>query len=253
MPSGQTSPAIRAAGRHASRRSRHHRAFTFVEMLATVLVLSFLVGATGTFYMVYQRVSLYTRHNSQAQTDLRTAFRSMERTLRHAKQVQAAGTLGSLVGNISNNYTQVIVLVPQSTGSVLGPGTTIINGIPYIEVEYYVLNGALWYRPSTSNTSTKVIDGVVPNNVGLPNSYAPSPTGLSIGYYQTAVSTSIAGPATVLTQQIVAGPSYHNATELRITLRVRSGLASTTTDGSDVVVSSYITMRNNPWLMNAGL
>src|SRR5262249_26544902 len=152
------------------RRGMYRRGWSLVEMVASALIVSFTLAAAATLYMTWQKQTLLARNYSQAQTDLRTAFHSLLRTLRHGSTVVATSSAGNLNGQTSTT-SQVIVTVPQATGS------------SDIQVLYYQTGGVLYYQRQGDGSGTSIISGV---------------TAFTVHYYKTVTTTS-GGVSTITT------------------------------------------------------
>ena len=129
------------------------------------------------------------RFYSYGQTDIRTAMRTVTRTLRHAYQVNATGTLGSLSG-VASNGSQVVCTIPQASGSA------------NIQVLFYMSGDTVYYQRSTDAApGTALLTGA---------------TGMAVAYYTTTNGITSAA----------ASPSQ--ATEVQITLTATRGSVTTT-------------------------
>jgi type II secretory pathway pseudopilin PulG len=212
-PSRERGNAVRLPS--ACCQNRGPGGWTLLELLASAIVLSFLVASSATLYSVWQRQSLLARNYSQAQTDLRTAFRIMLRTIRHGTTVVATSSSGTINGKVSN-ASQIVVHVPES-------------GSASADVVFYVDSaGTLYYQRDTDATPTSMITGVKT---------------ISIHYFQTTTTVSGTGTLSEANTEVAGAPA--SATEVQIALTVRSGGPKDTTNEAAVTtVQSYVTLRN---------
>lgn len=129
--------------RRAPARSRRRRpAFSLIEMLSAVMILSFILAGVALLFQVNNRVSRRMRNYSLVQTDLRAGLKRATRTLRHGTEVvvpataysQAVTTFTAPASRSSNTNSQVTVCVPESSGT--SPA--------YVEVRLYLSNGTLY-------------------------------------------------------------------------------------------------------------
>jgi type II secretory pathway pseudopilin PulG len=188
--------------------------WTLIELLASAIVLSFLVASSATLYTVWQRQSLLARNYSQAQTDLRKAFRIMLRAIRHGTAVIASSSSGTLSGQASNG-SQIVVHIPQS-------------GITSADVLFYTdAGGALYFQRDTDSTPTRIISGV---------------TNMTVVYYTTVTTVDVSGHVAANTT-VAATPDQ--ATEVQIALTVRSGgPMNNTNEAAVTTVQTYVGLRN---------
>lgn len=187
-----------------ARGRRARRGALLVETLAAVLILTFLVWATARFYIVGIAQQRLGQGYSQAQTNIRTALRSVTRTIRHGYAVVPSVSSGNLNGKTSTT-SQIIVTVPQATGS------------PTINILFYVSNGTLYYQRSTDTSPTVMITGV---------------QSLTLTYYKTSLASSGTG-----TTQTQVNSTPGSATEVQINLVANYQNVTTT-------VTAYTTLRN---------
>lgn len=129
-------------GRRAA--GRPFRGASLAEFLAVVLILSFVIGATGRLLTVGERQQRLGRGYSQAQSDLREALRVATRALRHGYAVVSPSTETQFPTSVSN-ADQVIVRVPE-------PG-----GGSQVEVRLHVLNGVLYAQRSDENSPGRAL------------------------------------------------------------------------------------------------
>ena len=137
------------------------RGVSLMEMLAALLILSFIVAATATLFNTGQRQQRLGRAFSQAQTDIRVALRDAMRAIRHGTVVNPSTNFG---GNAPSNSSQVIVNVPEPTGAATS----------YIELRYYLSSGTLYKQRSDQNAGSAILTGV---------------DSLTINYFKTVYSS----------------------------------------------------------------
>lgn len=141
---------------------RRRRGHSMIEAIAVALILAFLMAASGAFLQAGERQSRLARNYSQAQVDLRSALRRATSGLRHAFRVVATSSSPTFSGASTSNMSQVIVLLPQPTGtgdiearyylsngtfyvqrdSDVGTGDVMASGIQALEFHYFRVNGS---------------------------------------------------------------------------------------------------------------
>lgn len=174
-------------GRALGTPRRAQRAVTFVEMLVAMLILSFIIAAAATFYNTAYEQQRQARGFSRALTDLRSSLRVATRAIRHGFTV--VGTTTNF-GNASSSATQLIVTVPEPTGTT--PST--------VQLRYYLSGGVLYkQRSDQAAPGTALADGI---------------TTLTFTYYQTVVTTRNTLPYTVGSTTF----GRDNATEVLMTV-----------------------------------
>jgi hypothetical protein len=173
-------------------RSQHRhsrvRGATLTEVLAAAIIVAFLTTATAALITVGERQDRTTRFYSYGQTDIRTAMRTIGRTLRHAYLVRASGTLGTLNG-VASNASQVVCEIPQASGS------------SNIEILFYMSGGTVYYQRSTDAApGTALLTGA---------------SGMAVAYYTTTSGTT------------TTATTPDQATEIQITLTATRGSVTT--------------------------
>ena len=169
-----------------------------IEALGTLLILSFVTMGTMTLFRVGDKTQRDARFYADAQTNAREAIRTMLRTLRHGYAVQTAdATWGG--SQTSNASSQIIVTAPHS-----GSGTDHIR---------FYLTGTTLYSQNGTATATATATGV---------------QSITFDYYKYDYSAG--------RSQLSSG-SYGTATEVGITLVLKSGTVTTTE-------AAYVELRN---------
>lgn len=171
-------------GRHRLRRTL---GASLVEMVAGLLILSFVTASVVSMYTTGRQSHRRARFYSKSQTEIRYALREMTRRIRTSNALLAQGTQGTLSGIASSSF-QVVMTVPS------GGGTK--------QCRYYVSNGILYRQTSTQSApGTPILKDVVQ---------------LTFAYYKTAAGTRISATGAVGT-----------ATEVEILLQARYGSVTT--------------------------
>lgn len=134
------------------RKRNTRRGVTLVELLASTIILSFVVSGTMTLYTVGQKTQSVSRYYSQVQTDMRTGMRSATRTIRHGYNVVATSVKTNFpAGSRTSTASQIIVRVPE-------PST---SGSPDVEIRFYASGGTLYVqRSDAASPGTALITGV---------------------------------------------------------------------------------------------
>ncbi len=110
---------------------RRARGFSLVELLAAMLLLTFMVAVTGRLYQVGQRQQQTARVYSQNQTDARKASRTLTRTIRHGYGVIGTSAAGNLVNLTSGTNAIIVETIEAGGGSRLQIRFHVSNGILY--------------------------------------------------------------------------------------------------------------------------
>ena len=184
--------------------------WSLIELLATSLILSFVIASTVALYTIWERQSLMARNYSQAQTDTRTAFRTIMRTVRHGNYVSTVA-----INAINSDDSHVIVNVPQ-------PGNTAADFVFYTDA-----GGGLYVQSRTDSSPTRIISGV---------------TAMRIRYFQT-VTTGAGNARVATTTEVPGAPGAAN--QVQIALTVRSGGANNNSNAAVATTTqAFVTLRN---------
>ena len=129
-------------------RERRKRGFSFIELLAAMLLLTFIIAVTGTLYQVGQRQQRTARDYSQNQIDARKALRKLTRTIRHALGVVGTSAAGNLL-NLTSGANAIIV------------DTLDAGGAPRVQIRFHVSNGVLYgQREEQAAPGVAIADGI---------------------------------------------------------------------------------------------
>jgi hypothetical protein len=146
--------------------SAGRRGATLLELVASALLLSFVVAAASKLFQVGHASHTMVRHYSQAQSDLREALRRATWGMRHGYGVVATSTAGNFPVQASNT-AQAILLLPEPTGS--NPAQ--------VQVRYHVTNGILYAQRA--------------NEAAPGMALLPGVQNVTFAYYQTNGATRV--------------------------------------------------------------
>lgn len=139
------------------------RGMSLIEVMATALLLGFLLSAVGSMFSTTRRLSLRAKGYVQTQEDLRTSLRRAMRTLRHGYEVvmssrtyTASESVTSFNASSSrdSSASQVTVRVPEPAGT--SPTS--------VELRIYLSGGTIYAQRAdqgnASQAGTALVTGV---------------------------------------------------------------------------------------------
>jgi prepilin-type N-terminal cleavage/methylation domain-containing protein len=113
---------------------RTHRGVTLLEMVLTLLILSFVVLGAARLFDAGGKQQRLARGFSQDQTDLREALKHVTENSREGYAI--VNPSANFGGSAPSNASQMIVQIPEPTGAASSK----------VEVRYYLSGGTLYQQ-----------------------------------------------------------------------------------------------------------
>ncbi|MCS6776139.1 MAG: hypothetical protein RMJ43_03125 [Chloroherpetonaceae bacterium] len=183
-------------------------AFSLIEMLISVVLLCFVVGGTALLFSAGYRQQQQGFHDSEVQSELSAALRTMLRVVRHGRTIVARSLQARFPATArTSNARQIIVQVPEPAGAHNDT----------VEIRLHVSDGTLYaQRADEAPPGRALMTGV---------------TAMAITYYRT-----VAG------ERVTADRAPGSATEVQILLRAQIAGVARSTNGYAVLRNRLVAL-----------